>query len=363
MSTHREHDQASPKLANTATLEPQSRVRSSSRMSTTTEYPYQSTPKPNTAQRRTLSTAHTGNESPPNSRPASRASRASSQTSHTRRVTVELGSRAGGRASVASSTRDYLESEDDFGDTKGVDDSEAEGERTLKEANRGSVEIIVPTEASQPRTSTGVGKVFARLGLGHPTTTRSIYPLAPPAEITTKQTTNPVNKQMDKGKNPAEPSPSAEAIRRRRHREKEQPGEVTGLINQIAEEKKLTEDNTLTEYKIRRNERALLDLTMMTEIMNNKERMDALIALKEGQERNGGRDKARNKDSPEQTGKQVEPATPKNKAKPTLGVRINDLGTERRTTHTPAPSTSAKNQGLPAGGYLAKRLATTSTPA
>jgi hypothetical protein len=126
---------------------------------------------------------------------------------------VELGSRAGSRASIASSTRDYLESKDDFGDTKGVNDLEAEGERMLKEANKGKVEIIVPTKASQPRTSTGVGEVFARLGLGHPTTTRSIYPLAPPAEITAKQTTNPVNKLMDKGKNPAEPSPSTEAIR------------------------------------------------------------------------------------------------------------------------------------------------------
>jgi hypothetical protein len=94
----------------------------------------------------------------------------------------------------------------------------------------------------------------------------------------------------------------------------------------------MTEDKTLTKYKIGRDEHALLDLTMMTEIMNNKERMDTLIALKEEQERNGGWDNACNKDSPEKTGKHMEPATPKNKAKPTLGVRINDLGTECRTT-------------------------------
>ncbi|KAF8756656.1 hypothetical protein RHS01_04235 [Rhizoctonia solani] len=54
-----------------------------------------------------------------------------------------------------------------------------------------------------------------------------------------------------------------------------------------------------------------------------------------------------------------EPITPKNKSRvqATLGLPMSQLEGERKYTHTPAPNTvTAKNRGLPTGGYLHDRL-------
>ncbi|KAG8689706.1 hypothetical protein FRC11_001091 [Ceratobasidium sp. 423] len=394
------HDGASTGHAGTAPSgEPYVRPRSASRMSTASEIPLESTPRPR-SNKQVKSSTHISTAQSEASRPSSRGSMAVST----------VGSRAGGSVKDAGIEFGHFAHSDE-GPVAGEEIPEVVkvGDGAYTEANTGTIGIKVPTDNPGPvyrHTAEQIGSI----GLGQPPQVPHPIPtLAPPIQIvgptvvqpvplTVPQLDPPVDKTGDNGKDKQhrqdEPSPGAEAKARqrsRRHASSRTPGvdepaqgnsqpgpsivrlppgtepriqviRVTGTEGKH----KNTRGETHPQGTIDPLEQTRLDYELIGTIGKNRECLAALIEYEEAMG-NGGREAQilfanLNREPTEELVKDKGkgPTMPKNKVRGrvTLGVLMNQLEGEHKPTHTPAPNTvTSKNRGLLTGGYLYDRLA------
>ncbi|QRW23678.1 Pol polyprotein/retrotransposon [Rhizoctonia solani] len=353
---------------------PSVKPRSASRMSTAREVPLESTPKASRKATKGKSSAYTTESK--TSRPSSRASGTSS---------VEQG---GGYSvkDAGGETGQIKDGDEALGD-EGTYNREEEIGETYMEADTAMI------SASPEETVT---RGIPKSAILSPISRRPQYQiqsvptvLEPPAEIKRPASApinphrqTPVNKPVEieqsrQGIN----SPSAEANARQKNRWqignivtrddtvpliiRTPPGPSKGkqAIRNTSGRKEKKEES-LPRRQLDPREQTRLDYKLIDAIGKDRERLAALLDYEESMG-NGGR-KARilfANTNPEVTvqakEKGKEPTTPKNKSRvqATLGLPMSQLEGERKYTHTPAPNTvTAKNRGLPTGGYLHDRL-------